>query len=49
MELPLGGISGGGGLGSHKFKSLGNLSNDWTDWHQTRYTSAYSSGNGHVS
>ena len=37
----------GGGLGSHKFKSIGKLSNDWTDWHQTWYTSADSSGNEH--
>ena len=43
-----GGISGGGGgLGGHKSKSLGRLSNDWTDWHQTGHTSADSSGNGH--
>ena len=31
----------------HKFKSLGKLSNNWTDWHQIWYTSADSSGNGH--
>ena len=36
-----------GGLGGHTFKSLGKLSNGWTDWHQIWYTSAYSSGNGH--
>ena len=36
-----------GVLGGHKFKSLGKLSNNWTDWHQIWYTSAYSSGNGH--
>ena len=42
-----GGISGGGGLGGHKSKTLGRLSNDWTDWHQIWYTSADSSGNGH--
>ena len=34
-------------LGGHKSKSLGRLSNDWTDWHQIWYTSADSSGNGH--
>ena len=38
---------GGGGLGDHKFKSLGKLSNGWTDWHQIWYTSMDSSGNGH--
>ena len=36
-----------GGLGGHTFKSLGKLSNGWTDWHQIRYTSVDSSGNGH--
>ena len=41
-----GGISGGG-LGGHTSKSLGRLSNDWTDLHQIWYTSADSSGNGH--
>ena len=41
------GISGEGGLGGHKSKSLGRLSNGWTDWHQIWYTSADSSGNGH--
>ncbi len=41
-----GGISRGV-LGGHKSKSLGRLSNDWTDWHQIWYTSADSSGNGH--
>ena len=34
-------------LGGHKSKSLGRLSNDWTDWHHIGYTSADSSGNGH--
>ena len=29
----------------HTFKS-GNLPNGWTDWHQIRYTSVDSSGNG---
>ena len=41
------GALGGGGLGGHKFKSLLKLSNGWTDWHQLRFTSADSSGNGH--
>ena len=36
-----------GGLGGHKFKSLGKLSKGWTDWHQIWYTSVDSSGNGH--
>ena len=42
-----GGMAGGGGLEGHKFKSLGKLSNGWTDWHQIWYTSVDSSGNGH--
>ena len=42
-----GGMSGGGGLGGHQFKSLGKLSNGWTDWHQIWYTSVDSPGNGH--
>ena len=37
----------GGGLGGNKLKSLGKLSNGWTDWHQIWYTSVDSSGNGH--
>ena len=47
-SIPQGAIRGwgGGGGGGHKFKSLGKLSNDWTDWHQILYTSADSSGNG---
>ena len=36
--------SPGGFRGGHKFKSLGKLSNKWTDRHQIWYTSAYSSG-----
>ena len=40
-------MSGGGGLGGHKFKSLGKLSKGWTDLHQIWYTSVDSSGNGH--
>ena len=35
------------GLGGQKCKSLENLPNGWTDWHQICYTSADSSGNGH--
>ena len=35
------------GLGGKKCKSLENLPNGWTDWHQIWYTSADSSGNGH--
>ena len=42
-----GGMAGGGELGGHKLKSLGKLSNGWTDWHQICYTSVDSSGNGH--
>ena len=43
-----GGMAGGGGeLGGHKFKSIGKLSNGWTDWHQIWYTCVDSSGNGH--
>ena len=30
-----------------KFKSMENLPNCWTDWHQIWYTSADSYGNGH--
>ena len=30
-SIPQGGMSGGGGLGGHTFKSLGKLSNGWTD------------------
>ena len=39
---------GGGGVGfrGHKFKSLGKLSNGWTDLHQTWHTCADSSENG---
>ena len=37
----------GGGVGCHKFKSLGKLSNGCADWHQLWFTSADSSGNGH--
>ena len=40
-------MSGGGGLGGHTFKSIGKLSNGWTDWHQIWYMSVDSSGNGH--
>ena len=34
-------------LRGQTFKSLGKLSNGWTDWHQLWFTSADSSGNGH--
>ena len=36
-----------GGLRGQKCKSLENLPNGWTDWHQIWYTSADSSRNGH--
>ena len=39
----------GWGLGGHKFKCFGKLSNGWTDWHHIWYTSADSSGNGYTS
>ena len=38
-SIPQGAL-GGGGLGCHKLKSLGKLSNGWTDWHQIWHTSA---------
>ena len=41
------GALGGGGLGAKIQKSLENLPNGWTDWHQIWYTSADSYGNGH--
>ena len=37
----------GEGFRGQTLKSLGKLSNGWTDWHQIRYTSVDSSGNGH--
>ena len=37
----------GGGLGGHKFKCLGKLSDCSTDWYNIWYMSADSSGNGH--
>ena len=40
-------MAGGGELGGHTFKSIGKLSNGWTDWHQIWYTSVDSSWNGH--
>ena len=43
-----GDIGGGGGLGCHKFKSLGKLSTGWTDWHHIWHTSADQSGNGYT-
>ena len=42
-----GGISGRG-LGCHQFKSLGKLSNGWTNWHQIWYTYAEPSRNGYT-
>ena len=39
---------GGGGFSGQTFTSLGKLSNGWTDWHQLWFTSADSSGNGHL-
>ena len=41
------GCISGGGVGCHTFKSLGKLSNGWTDWHPIWYTSADPSGNGY--
>ena len=35
------------GFRGQTFKSLGKLSNGWTDWHQLWFTSADSYGNGH--
>ena len=35
-------------LGGQTLNSLGKLSNGWTDWHQLWFTSADSSGNGHM-
>ena len=35
------------GFRGRTFKSLGKLSNGWTDWHQLWFMSADSSGNGH--
>ena len=47
-SIPQGAFEGGGGgVGGHKFKSLGKLLNACIDWHQIWYTSADSSGNGH--
>ena len=37
-----------GGFRGQTLKSLGKLSNGWTDWHQFWFTSADSSGNGHM-
>ena len=39
---------GGGGVGCDKSKSLGKLSNGWTDCHQMCHTSADPSGNGYT-
>ena len=46
-SIPQGHLGGGGGLGGHKFKCLGKLSNGWTDWHSICYKSADSFGNRH--
>ena len=46
-SIPQGACRGGGGLGGHTFKSMGKLSNGWTDWHTIWYTSVDSSGTGH--
>ena len=35
------------GVSGQTFKSLGKLTNGWTDWHQLWFTSADSSGNGY--
>ena len=40
-------LGGWHSLRGQTFKSLGKLSNGWTDWHQLWFTSAYSSGNVH--
>ena len=44
LEIPGGHL---GCLGCQKYKSLGNLPNGLTNWHQIWYMSANSSGNGH--
>ena len=36
-----------GGISGVTNLSLGKLPSGWTDWHQMRYTSVDSSGNGH--
>ena len=46
-SIPQGACRGGGVLGGHTFKSLGKLSNGWTDWHHLFFTRLDSSGNGH--
>ena len=47
-QYPRGHFGGGGKLGCHKFKSLGKLSNGWTNWPQIWHTSADPSGNGYT-
>ena len=42
------GAFGRGGSGGNTFKSIGKLSNGWTDWHQIWHTCADSSWNGHT-
>ena len=44
LEIPDGHL---GFLRGPKYKSLGNLPNGWTNWHNIWYMSANSSGNGH--
>ena len=46
-SISQGAFWGGGVLGVTKCKSLENLPNGWTDWHQIWYPSADSSRNGH--
>ena len=41
-------VFGWGGLGCHKFKRLGKLSNGWTDWPQIWHTSADPGGSGYT-
>ena len=47
LPLETQGVGHLGGFMGQTFKSLGRLSNGWTDWHQLWFTSADSSGNGH--
>ena len=44
LETPGGNL---GFFGGQTYKSLGNIPNGWTNWHQIWYMSATSSGNGH--
>ena len=47
-EIALRDTRGHLGLGGQTFKSLEELSNSGTDWHQLWFTSADSSGSGHM-